>query len=150
LVKLLLSSNVWRYLDFIAVQEAYMHTGKAILEVPCSKKTLLLNKNLAAKEKRQLMKLLQSCMAPKPTPAPAPAPDAASAGADDTGAGSAATETELNKATEAAAAAAAAAEEDIPFGKTLSETHKFSANVCNYVVHAIAGVSYVDWISACA
>eukprot|EP00729_Bicosta_minor_P002546 gene2546-28810_t len=80
--------------------EAFMHTGAAILEVPCSKKTLLLNKNLAAKEKRQLMKLLQSCMATPPAEPAAPTGEAA----------------------------------------TLAKKYKFSQNVCNYVIHAIAGV----------
>ena len=118
LVQLLLSSNVWRYLDFIAVQEAFMHTGSAILEVPCSKKTLLLNKNLAAKEKRQLMKLLQSCMV---------SPTQADAGAASGEGGTATT--------------AAEAADAVPFGETLSATYKFSENVCNYVIHAIAGVT---------
>lgn len=124
-----------RYLDFIAVQEAFMHTGAAILEVPCSKKTLLLNKNLAAKEKRQLMKLLQSCMATPPAEPAAPTGEAAAAadgGADaKEGAGAGAG---------TGAASGAGAADDVPFGETLAKKYKFSQNVCNYVIHAIAGV----------
>jgi RAB protein geranylgeranyltransferase component A len=48
-------------LEFKAAGETRIHLGDTIHQVPCSKKTLLLNKNVPIKEKRYLMKLLQTC-----------------------------------------------------------------------------------------
>jgi len=109
LIKLLISSNIGRYLEFKAVNDTSVHLGHAVREVPCSKKTLLLNKHVQPREKRQLMKLLLSS-APKP------------GGTADSGAGD-------------------AGGTSVTFGDSLRDEWKFSAEVCTYIVHAIAGVS---------
>ncbi len=62
-VALLISANVGRYLDFKAVTAARLWLHGAARPVPCSKQTLLLNKDLSPREKRALMKFLQACAA---------------------------------------------------------------------------------------
>lgn len=60
-VQLLISSNIGRYLDFKIINNTFMFTNNELQEVPCSKQTLLLNKNISPKDKRLLVKFLQFC-----------------------------------------------------------------------------------------
>jgi RAB protein geranylgeranyltransferase component A len=60
-VQLLISSNIGRYLDFKVINNTFMFAGDELQEVPCSKQTLLLNKDISPKDKRLLVKFLQFC-----------------------------------------------------------------------------------------
>lgn len=119
LVKLLISANIGRYLEFKVVGDTFIHTKTSIREVPCSKQTLLLNRSVTPREKRQLMKFLQFCSTSvtptttdaAATPEEAPAP---SVHEPETGA---------------------------TFGDYLNQKWKFSDDTAAFITFAIAGVT---------
>eukprot|EP00730_Choanoeca_flexa_P008654 TRINITY_DN12517_c1_g3_i2.p2 TRINITY_DN12517_c1_g3~~TRINITY_DN12517_c1_g3_i2.p2 ORF type:complete len:504 (+),score=117.95 TRINITY_DN12517_c1_g3_i2:1805-3316(+) len=63
LVKLLLSSNTSRYLEFKPVSNLLSHSDDKMARVPFSKASLMRDKTLSPKDKRVLVRYLQSCKA---------------------------------------------------------------------------------------
>lgn len=62
LVQLLIAANIGRYLDFKAVPETFILRGKSVRPVPCSKRSMFLDRSLSPKDKRLLSRFLQTVL----------------------------------------------------------------------------------------
>eukprot|EP01124_Arcella_intermedia_P032206 TRINITY_DN7468_c0_g2_i3.p1 TRINITY_DN7468_c0_g2~~TRINITY_DN7468_c0_g2_i3.p1 ORF type:complete len:214 (+),score=52.67 TRINITY_DN7468_c0_g2_i3:11-652(+) len=63
-IDLIIRSGVSRYLEFKCMEQLLMPVGGVLQQVPCSKADVFQSKNISLKEKRQLMKFLQSVALP--------------------------------------------------------------------------------------
>lgn len=126
LIKLLISANIGKYIEFKIAGETYIHMGGSIRQVPCSKQTLLLNKTVTPREKRQLMKFLTFC---------------SQQGEQD--------ETWTRNTTIVTSAETAEEGMDLPFGEYLKLKWKFSEETCRFIIYAIAGKTENDITGEC-